>query len=134
MYSQFFQPILRTYLSPHNFTPSLLTPSLKTLFKIFPLGVFGIASKNLTPPSNLLYPANLPSIHRKISSSFTSFCEPDFRTMYARGHSVSLEGEGMPITAASTILGWDRRTPSSSAGETWKARTLINSFISNYCQ
>ncbi len=46
----------------HNFAPiSRLACSLNTLFKIFPLAVFGISGTNTTPPLSCLYFANLPA-------------------------------------------------------------------------
>jgi hypothetical protein len=41
---------------PHNFAcfPSFLAISLNSLLKIFPLGLFGIASNHTTPPLNCL--------------------------------------------------------------------------------
>lgn len=46
-----------------------------------------------------------------------------FRTMKAFGASELLYGT--PMTATSSICGWVRRIPSSSAGETCQPRTAI---------
>ena len=48
-------------------------------------------------------------------------------TTYARGNS-PLNSSGTGTTHTSATSGWLKRWPSSSAGATWKPRTLINSY------
>ena len=123
----------------------------------FPLGFFGIASINSTPPLSHLYWTFTSDTYYIMSAWNVS--EGDVllqlvigltfersaliasasvvldaartaaggcSTMYARGNS-PLNSSGTGTTHTSATSGWLKRWPSSSAGATWKPRTLINS-------
>lgn len=106
----------------HNFdclvpsASSAFTHSLSSRLRIFPLGFFGMAPTNRTPPSSLLYLDSLSATQAFTSSSvkalFAAF------TIYALGSSPSGPLTGIPMTAASRMSGCDKSTPSISGGAT----------------
>jgi hypothetical protein len=113
--------LLLNEICSHNFAPvSSLAICFKSFFKIFPEAFFGIASTNLTPPTNCLYPASLSLIYA--CTSVYCNCLPCFNTIYALGSSVPCSPAAppavTPMTAASLTSGCDNKTPSSSAGAT----------------
>ena len=122
-----------------------------------PEGFFGIASMNSTPPASHLYwtllsftnwnaeilgygsanamgeffTLNIASLILSFSflvlSASIRASASVFSTMKAIGTS-PLKSSGTPITPASPTSGWSKRWPSSSAGATWKPRTLNISY------
>jgi hypothetical protein len=104
---------------------SFFTISLSSLLKIFPLGLFGIASKYTTPPLNCLCCARFSFTNALIASSEVFDLSA---TTYARGNSFPLPlGSGTPMTAASRILSWESSSASSSAGATCRPLYLMSS-------
>ncbi len=122
----------------------------------FPLGFLGIASMNSTPPlshlywtftSDTYYNAGMDvfrddMLQLMISLTFETSAliasasaalvaaraaAGGCSTMYARGNS-PLNSSGTGTMHTSATSGWLKRWPSSSAGATWKPRTLINSY------
>lgn len=126
------------YLTNYNFDLKLFTISRKTRRNIFPVGLFGIASTNLTPPCSrfgfdkrsemehcfLLMAVReyfrqhfhgLPATNR--ITSFSVIVEPGCLTTNANAVS-PLSSFGTPITPASLICGFVKRSASISAGGT----------------
>ena len=89
--------------------------------RIFPLKDLGISSMNSTPPRNFLYGATFSST--KISTSLSVNVASALRTTNAIGSSPA-SILGSPITAASSMSGWEIRRASSSAGGTWNTRNV----------
>lgn len=84
---------------------SLAAQSRITFLCIFPLGLFGTSSMNLTPPASCLCFATLSFIHSLMLSSVTDPFAASLRTTYARGSSsCSLQARQHLPSASPTVL------------------------------